>query len=69
MTQIPSYGWYKVFSIKGEKGLNTPNRALFIALLHWSTIPHTEVPGVGNEVRKRKRRGLGKVVQSRPPNQ
>jgi hypothetical protein len=38
-----------------------------IALEHDST--HTEVPEVGNEVRKRKGRGLGKVVQSRPPNQ
>jgi hypothetical protein len=38
-----------------------------ITLEHDST--HTEVPGVGNEVRNRKGRGLGKVVQSRLPNQ
>jgi hypothetical protein len=38
-----------------------------IALEHDST--HIEVPGVGNEVRKRKERGPGYVVQSRPPNQ
>jgi hypothetical protein len=57
-------------SVPREKRVKYTQQGLVhssIALEYDST--HTEVPRVGNEVRKRKGRGPGKVVQSRPPNQ